>query len=83
MFAGCPGAANMRTPTLEIKKCPECGEEVELFSTDLRAECSNCGFTIYRDLQSCFQWCKYAEKCLGEEFYNRLKKQLKIEQERA
>ena len=69
----CPGAANMRTPTLKIKKCPECGAEVELFSTDMKTECSNCGFTIYNDLQSCIQWCEYAEKCLGEELYQKLK----------
>jgi len=73
MFDKCPGAANIRTPTLTIKKCPECGAEVEIFSTDMKAECDNCGFTIYTDLQSCIQWCKYAEKCLGEELYQKLK----------
>jgi DNA-directed RNA polymerase subunit RPC12/RpoP len=73
MFDKCPGAASMRTPTLKIKKCPECGTEVEIFSTDMKVECDNCGFTIFNDLQSCIQWCKYAEKCLGEELYKRLK----------
>lgn len=46
----------------------------EMFSTDMKADCSHCGFTIYADLQSCIQWCKYAEKCLGEELYQKLKK---------
>ena len=27
MLDHCPGAANLRTPTLTIKKCPQCGEE--------------------------------------------------------
>ena len=75
MFGKCPGAANMRTPTLTIKKCHECGAEVEIFSTDMKVECSNCGFTIYADLQSCIQWCKYAEECLGKELYQKLKRE--------
>ena len=75
MFDGyCPGAANIRTPTIKIKKCPECGEEVEVFSTDIKVNCSNCGSTVYNDLESCIQWCKYAEKCVGEELYKKLKK---------
>ena len=69
----CPGTANLRTPTLEIKKCPQCGEEVEIFSNELKATCRNCGFTIYNDLQSCIEWCWYARECLGEELYQRLK----------
>ena len=75
MFDRCPGAAQFtRTPTLKIKKCPECGEEVEIFSTDLRVQCDNCGFTVYNDSESCIQWCKYAKECVGEELYNKLKK---------
>ncbi len=74
MFDKCPGAANIGTPTLSIKKCPECGKEVEVFSTDVEVMCSNCGFTVYNDLESCIQWCKYAEKCVGEEQYKKLKK---------
>lgn len=74
MFDGhCPGAANIRRPTLKIKKCPECGEEVEVFSTDIKVDCSNCGFTVYNDLESCIQWCKHAEKCVGGERYKKLK----------
>lgn len=70
----CPGAANVRAPTLKIKKCPECGKEVEIFSTDIKVNCSKCGFTVYNDLESCIQWCKYAEKCVGKEMYKNLKK---------
>lgn len=74
MFDKCPGAAHIRTPTIKIKKCPECGEDVEIFSTDVKVECSKCGFTVYNDLQSCIQWCKYARECVGEELYKKLKK---------
>jgi len=71
----CPGAANIGgTPTLKIKKCPQCGNEVEIFSTDIKVNCSNCGFTVYNDLESCIQWCKYAKECVGEELYKKLKK---------
>ncbi len=72
IFSGCPGAANLRTPTLTIKKCPQCGEEVELFSNDREVACSRCGFVVYNDFQSCAQWCRYARECLGEELYEKL-----------
>jgi transposase len=63
----CPGAANITgTPTLEIKECPECGENVEIFSTDKESACPRCGFVVFHDLVSCLRWCRYAEKCLGE-----------------
>lgn len=74
MSIKCPGASNIRTPTIEIKKCPKCGAEVEIFSDEMRVECSNCGLTIYNDLQSCVQWCRYARECVGEERYNKLNK---------
>jgi len=74
MFDQCPGAAHIRTPTLEIKKCPQCGEEVEIFSNEMQVECGNCGLTIYNDLESCVQWCKYAKECVGEELYKKLMK---------
>jgi ribosomal protein S27E len=73
MFDKCPGLDNIRTPILKIKKCPKCGDEVEIFSTDMKVKCSNCGFTVYSDLQSCIQWCEYAEECLGDELYKKLK----------
>jgi ribosomal protein S27AE len=72
MLDHCPGAANLRTPTLTIKKCPQCGEEVELFSSDIAAKCGKCGFVVYNDLASCVQWCKYAKECVGPDLYGKL-----------
>lgn len=72
MLDHCPGAANLRTPTLAIKKCPQCGAEVELFSNDISVKCSECGFEVFNDIISCVQWCKYAKECVGEETYNRI-----------
>jgi ribosomal protein S27AE len=74
MGAGCPGASNLwGTPTLAIKKCPECGSEVEIFSSDVKVRCQKCGFVVFNDIQSCIEWCKYAEKCLGGPLYKQLK----------
>lgn len=72
MLDRCPGSANIRTPTLSIKKCPECGCDVELFSSDAKVACDNCGFVVYNDISSCIQWCPHARECLGEEQYRKL-----------
>lgn len=72
MLDNCPGAANIRTPTLAVKKCPRCGAEVEVFSNDVSVNCSACGFTVYNDILSCVQWCTYARECVGEETYRML-----------
>lgn len=42
MFSRCP-ASIANTPNLKIKKCPDCGEEVEVFSNDVRVKCDKCG----------------------------------------
>jgi ribosomal protein S27AE len=55
----CPGSAN-QDPTLSMRRCPECGGEVEIFSNDTKVECVRCGFVIYNDTASCIQWCKHA-----------------------
>ena len=75
MLDKCPGAAGMRTPTIKIKNCPECGGEVELFSSDIKVKCSDCGFIVFNNIESCIQWCLYAKECVGEELYNKLKKE--------
>jgi len=59
-------------PPLTIKKCPQCGEEVELFSNDISVKCSGCGFVVYNDIESCIQWCRHAKECVGEEMYRKL-----------
>lgn len=64
---GCQGKP--RTPTICEKICPNCGAEVELFSTDTEVKCEKCGFTIYNDTLNCVQWCKYAKQCVGDEMY--------------
>jgi NADH pyrophosphatase NudC (nudix superfamily) len=69
----CPGAKSILMPTIKLRKCPQCGSEVELVSTDMKTNCPGCGFIIYNDVSSCVQWCERARDCVGEELYNRLK----------
>ncbi|RJX19595.1 MAG: hypothetical protein C4570_04955 [Ammonifex sp.] len=72
MLDRCPGGSAIRTPTLAVKKCPQCGSEVEIFSNDVQVTCGRCGLPVYNNLQSCIQWCKHAKLCFGEEEYERL-----------
>lgn len=71
VFDSCPGISKLKTPTLEVKICPVCGNKIELFSTDFSVPCDKCGFVAYNNVVSCIQWCKYAKLCVGEEMYNR------------
>ncbi len=59
----CPGAVNLR---LEVRACPVCGGEVEIFSDEYKTRCPSCGTELFRDLASCIDWCPYAKKCLDE-----------------
>jgi NADH pyrophosphatase NudC (nudix superfamily) len=77
MLDHCPGAASLRTPVLSVKKCPQCGEEVETFSNDISVRCTNCGFVVYNDTESCIRWCKHARECVGEDTYRRLMARVK------
>ena len=67
ILSGCQGRD--RTPTVEDKKCPNCGAPMEIFSIETEAVCEKCGTVIYNDALSCVQWCQYAKKCVGEEMY--------------
>jgi hypothetical protein len=82
MVEQCPGAINIRMPRLEMKTCPKCGEEIEIFSNEASAKCLKCGFVVYNDLLSCVQWCEYAKECVGEETYERMMQQLSEQKER-
>lgn len=67
---GCQGKP--RTPTITEKTCPQCGNTVEVFSTDTEVACDRCGFVIYNDTLSCVQWCKYARQCVGDAMYEKM-----------
>lgn len=65
----CPGQ-DMRYWTAEDvheEKCPQCGETIEFFKTDIRLRCRNCKTRVANPKfnMGCAQWCAYAEQCLG------------------
>jgi hypothetical protein len=71
----CPGAKFLRQPKPEIFECPSCGEEVEIWTDEIRGVCSNCGRVMFREgAMSCLEWCKFAQDCVGEETYDRYMK---------
>jgi len=67
----CPGAENIRTPTLKTIACPVCGGDIDLFSIDVTAVCDRCGFVAYNDLKTCLKWCGRARDCVGAAVYDR------------
>ncbi|NLV49670.1 MAG: hypothetical protein GXY20_03120 [Clostridiales bacterium] len=73
MFNSCPGMDKLKSPTITEKKCPDCGNTLELFSCDTSVTCDKCGFVAYNDIQSCVDWCKNARLCVGEDLYKKLK----------
>ena len=54
IMEGCQGKP--RTPTISEKICPNCGNTIEIFSTDTEVACEKCGFVAYNDALSCVQW---------------------------
>ena len=72
LMEGCQGKP--RTPTIDEKTCPQCGNIIEIFSIDTEVACDHCGFVAYNDKLSCVQWCTYARKCVGDEMYEHMMK---------
>lgn len=78
----CPGQ-DMRywTPddVCEIA-CPECGEMIEFFKTDIRLRCRKCKTRVANPKfnMGCAQWCAYAEQCLGPAARGLKTKSLKV-----
>lgn len=68
----CPGSIGLKQPKPEYKKCPNCGEEVEIWSDEVRATCGKCHTRVFREqAPSCIEWCAAAEQCVGPELYKR------------
>jgi ribosomal protein S27AE len=60
----CPGS----NVEITVKTCPQCGEEVELFTGESRAKCSGCGNWVTREKASCIEWCPGAKQCFHHVF---------------
>lgn len=69
---------NMKCPGSDVEitvvNCPRCGGEVELFTGDAKAKCSECGQWVSREVASCIEWCPGAEQCFSH-VYNDQKQQ--------
>ena len=66
----CPGQddRNIKAKTIP---CPDCGYKVEIFSDEIRVKCPKCKSSVFNEiLPSCVDWCKYAEECVGKQFYD-------------
>jgi ribosomal protein S27AE len=72
MAGRCPGQDG-RSLKVSLHKCPDCGDEVEMFSDEVRAKCRKCGTVVYKEsVPSCIEWCAKARECLGEERWTAL-----------
>ena len=73
MDKSCPGSRTIREPKPEYMACSKCGNEVEIWTDELKATCSKCGTKVFRAQQaSCIEWCPHAKECVGPEVYERL-----------
>jgi len=61
--ATCPGISQFMRPIPQYIKCPKCSSDVEIWSDEEKAQCSQCGTIFPRKVQSCLDWCEYADKC--------------------
>lgn len=66
---GCQGK---KGPEIEEVICPNCGNTVELVSTDIFGVCEECGETVFTDRMDCARNCPQARECLGEKGYGRM-----------
>ena len=74
MVSNCPGQ-DSRKLRVSMHKCPNCSNEVEIFSDELRIKCRKCGEIVHREkVPSCIDWCASARQCLDEERWQELNK---------
>ena len=78
ILSGCQGKPKVELLT---KKCPGCGAETEMLSTDTRVVCEKCGHSIYNDTLSCVKWCEHARECVGDAMYEYMMKKLRDEED--
>jgi ribosomal protein S27AE len=75
---GCPGSEALKKPKPEYQKCPKCGEEVEIWTDEVKAVCGKCGQEVLRgETLSCIEWCEHAEACIGSQKYKQFMEQKK------
>jgi HD superfamily phosphodiesterase len=71
-FDFCPGSSKFKQPQPEIIKCPNCPEEIEIWTDEIQVICPKCKQTVTRERNaSCLDWCKYARECVGDITYSK------------
>lgn len=64
---GCPGVRALLQPSITVRSCPKCGEELEFFEFDVEVSCPKCGHKLRREVNSsCITWCQYTSKCIAD-----------------
>jgi len=72
MLRKCPGSQNFSQPKPEYIKCMNCGSEIEIWTDEVKVNCSYCSSVNTRDSdECCLDWCKFAKDCVGIELYNK------------
>lgn len=66
ILSGCQGKPQ---PGIIEIECPNCGELVEMATTDAVVICDECGEPVINERMSCLFWCDKARECIGEEAY--------------
>lgn len=66
----CPGQ-DMRYwsyDDISTAACPNCGENIEFWKTDVRLRCKKCGKVVINKKFNlgCAEWCAYAQHCIGD-----------------
>lgn len=83
MLSKCPGSTRILQPQPQEIKCPCCGNEVEIWTDELRTKCPNCKRTVTRKMDlNCLEWCKYAKECVGDRIYQKYMDNKRMEQKR-
>lgn len=70
MFDACPGSKKFKEPKPDYIKCRLCGEELEIWSDEIKINCPKCNLENKKNQQSCLDWCKSAKECVGNRFYS-------------
>ncbi|MCS7116295.1 MAG: hypothetical protein RMJ31_00970 [Nitrososphaerota archaeon] len=67
LFKHCPGIDSLIRPTIVIKRCPFCNEEVEFFEYETQQECPKCGRIVHREAsEMCIVYCASVEECIKD-----------------
>ncbi len=65
MVSNCPGQ-DSRKLRVSMHKCPNCSNEVEIFSDELRIKCRKCGEIVHREkVPSCIDLVRFSPSMSG------------------